>query len=253
MNAIARLVAEERLGAVATVIGGEQVGTKAVLDGSAVIAGELPASIADDVIADAETLMAKEQSRTLEYGGTAVFIETIAPPPQLLIFGAVHVAQPLSSMATQMGYRVVVTDPRETFTTSERFPDADRVLVGWPDDLKDHVEIDARTYVVMLSHDARFEDPALPWVLASPAKYIGAMGSRKTTAKRREKLSALGYGQSQIDRIHGPIGLDIGGTTPAETAVAILGEMTMVRHGHGAGEPLRGTSSSIHARPADNG
>ena len=246
MEAVARLVEEERLGAVATIVEGESVGTKAVIDESGVIAGELPDLVAEDVVADAQALMVREQNRTLTYGDSSVFIETLAPPPQLVIFGAVHVAQPLSAIAEVMGYRVVVTDPREAFTTADRFPSADRVLVGWPDDLRDEIDIDARTFVVMLSHDARFEDPVLPWVLESPAPYIGAMGSRKTTAKRRDKLAALGYPEDQIDRIHGPVGLDIGGTTPAETAVAILAEMTMVRYGHGTGESLRGTSGRIH-------
>ena len=103
METVAQLVADERLGAVATVVGGEHMGAKAVLDETGVIAGELPDAVADDVIADARTLMANEHSRTLDYGSSAVFIETVAPPPQLVIFGAVHVAQPLTSMAAQMG------------------------------------------------------------------------------------------------------------------------------------------------------
>ena len=246
IEALARLIEEERLGAVATVVEGDRAGTKAVIEGSVVIAGELPAAIADDVVADAQTLMDREQNRTLSYGDSAVYIETVAPSPRLVIFGAVHVAQPLSAMAKVMGYQVVVSDPRATFTTAERFPAADRVLVGWPDDVRDEIELDARTFVVLLSHDARFEDPVLPWVLGSPAKYIGAMGSRRTTANRRDRLAALGYEAEQIDRIHGPVGLDIGGVTPAETAVAILAEMTLVRYGHGTGESLRGTTGRIH-------
>lgn len=247
IDALSRLISDERLGAVATVVEGEETGAKAVIDETGVVAGRLPEAIADDVVADARTLMRGEQARTLAYGDAAVFIETVAPPPQLVIFGAVHVAQPLSEMASVLGYRVVVADPRETFTTPDRFPRADRVLVGWPDDLRTEVDLDARSYVVLLSHDARFEEPVLPWVLESPAKYIGAMGSRRTSAKRVERLRSLGYDDDQIGRIHGPVGLDIGGVTPAETAVAILAEMTMVRYGHGSGESLRGTAGRIHA------
>ncbi|NNC93308.1 MAG: XdhC family protein [Acidimicrobiia bacterium] len=254
IEAVQRLVTEERLGALVTMVEGPDVGAKAVIDyESGLVAGELPAGIADEVLADARVLMEHEHNRTLQYGERAVFIETVAPPPHLVVFGAVHIAQPLSTMARQLGFRVTVSDARPAFTTAERFPDADRVLVGWPDDLTDDITLDGRTYVVLLSHDARFEDPVLPWVLDSPVKYIGAMGSRKTSAKRVEKLLALGYSDDQVARIHGPVGLDIGGETPAETAVAILAEIIQVRYGAGTGESLRGTTSPIHASRGDGG
>ena len=247
IKAIERLVAEERLGALVTVVEGSELGTKAVIDfENGYVAGELPGEIADEVLADARTLMDREHNRTLQYRERAVFIETVAPPPHLVVFGAVHIAQPLSTMARLMGFEVTVSDARPAFTTPQRFPDANRVLVGWPEDLKDDITLDGRTYVVLLSHDARFEDPVLPWVLDSPVKYIGAMGSRKTSAKRVEKLLGLGYSDEQVARIHGPVGLDIGAETPAETAVAILAEIIQVRYGAGTGESLRGTRSPIH-------
>ena len=253
IEAIERLVAEERLGAVATVVAGPGLGAKAVIDyDGGYVAGALPDEIAGDVRADAGALMEREQHRTLSYGETDVFIETVAPPPHLVIFDAVHIAQPLSTIAGQLGFNVTVSDAREAFTTVERFPDADRVLVGWPDDLRDQIELDRRTYVVMLSHDARFEDPVLPWVLDSPVKYIGAMGSRKTSAKRVEKLTGMGYSAEEIGRIHGPVGLDIGAEQPAETAVSILAEMIQVRYGSGTGESLRGTTTRIHAQRVED-
>ncbi len=255
VEAIERLISEERLGAVATVVAGADLGAKAVIDFDAGhVAGELPSDVAADVLADAKALMEHEQNRTLSYGDTEVFIETVAPPPHLVVFGAVHIAQPLSTMARQLGFHVTVSDARAAFTTRERFPDADRVLVGWPDGLRDDISLDRRTYVVLLSHDARFEDPVLPWVLDSPVKYIGAMGSRRTSAKRVEKLRGMGYSDQQIERIHGPVGLDIGAEQPAETAISILAEIIQVRYGSGSGESLRGRVGRIHLqRTQDEG
>ena len=253
VEAIERLITDERLGAVVTVVAGPHLGAKAVIDFDAgYVAGELPPDLTADVLADAKALMEHEQNRTLSYADTEVFIETVAPPPHLVVFGAVHIAQPLSTMAHQLGFHVTVSDARPAFTTAERFPDADQVLVGWPDDLRDDIELDRRTYVVLLSHDARFEDPVLPWVLESPVKYIGAMGSRRTSARRVDKLKALGYSDEQIGRIHGPVGLDIGAEQPGETAISILAEMIQVRYGAGTGESLRGMTRRIHAQRTED-
>ena len=253
IEAIARLVAEERLGAVATVVDGPDLGAKGVLDfEKGYVSGELPADIADDVEADAKALMDHEQNRTLGYGDREVFIETVAPAPHLVIFGAVHTAQPLSQMAGLLGFQVDVADARAAFTTEERFPHADRVLVGWPDDLKDEIDLDRRTYIVLLSHDARFEDPVLPWALGSPVRYIGAMGSRRTSAKWVERLEGMGYSAEQIARIYGPVGLDIGAEQPGEMAISILAEMIQVRYGSGTGESLRGMTRRIHAQRTED-
>lgn len=241
----------ERLAAVLTVVSGSGIGTKAVVDfETGVTGGSL--FVTDDMLSDARGLMEREQSRTLEYGEIEVFIETLAPRPHLVIFGAVHIAQELTKIASLLGFRVVVSDARAAFTTEERFPEAAEILVGWPDELADRIVIDRRTYVVLLSHDARFEDPVLPMVLESPAKYIGAMGSRRTHAKRLDRLAQAGYSPDQTARIHGPVGLDIGAETPAETAVAILGEMIQVRYGSGSGLSLVGRDGRIHMQRTED-
>lgn len=247
IEAVRKLVDDERLGSVATIVAGADIGAKAVIDFvDGYVDGEMPPDIADAVLADARQLSEHEQSRTLGYGDRQVFIETVAPQPQMLIFGSDEVAQPLTKMAHDLGFRVVVSDPRPAFTTQERFPEAAAVLVGWPEAVQDQVTVDRRTYVVVLSHTARFEDPVLEMVMGSEARYVGAMGSRRTHAKRVEKLKAAGWAQKDIDRIHGPVGLDIGSETPAEVAVSILAEVIQVRYGFGTGESLRGQEGRIH-------
>jgi len=246
-EATRRLVEAERLGSVVTVVAGADIGTKAVIDSvDGYVAGEMPSDIADAVLDDSRQLAEHEQSRTLAYGERQVFIETVAPQPQMLIFGSDEVALPLTKMAHELGFRVVVTDPRPAFTTAERFPDASGVLVGWPDAVKDQITIDRRTYVVLLSHSPRFEDPVLELLAGSPARYIGAMGSRRTHAKRIEKLKAGGWSQEEVERIHGPVGLDIGAESPAEVAVSILAEVIQARYGFGTGESLQGQEGPIH-------
>jgi xanthine dehydrogenase accessory factor len=218
-----------------------------------VIAGELPEVAAADVLADAAQLMAHEQSRTLVYGDREIFVETVAPPPVLLLFGAGHVSQPLAVMGGQLGFRVIVADARPIWATEERFPDVDELIVAWPDKVLDRIELDRRTYVALLNHDPRFEDPVFPSVKDAPVRYIGAMGSRRTHRARLERLRAAGWTEDEVGRIHGPIGLDIGAETPEEMAVSILAEIIQVRYGHGTGVSLRGSEGRIHAQRGEEG
>ena len=253
LEAVRVLVEEERLGAVITVVSGPGAGVKGVIGRTeGLVSGEIPSDIFEDVIADSARLMDREQSRTLTYGDRQVYIETVAPQPQLVIFGAVHIAQELCRMAYWLGFRVIVNDARPFFTTEERFPEAEDVVVGWPDEVADRIEIDARTYVVMLSHDARFEDPVLPWVLGGPAKYIGVMGSRRTHRRRVNRLREAGFDDRQVARIHGPVGLDIGAEQPGEVAISILAEMIQVRYGSGSGLSLVGRPGRIHLQRTED-
>jgi xanthine dehydrogenase accessory factor len=252
IEATKKLIDDERLGAVVTVLGGPGIGTKAVLDyDDGIVAGELPAELRDDVVADATELMAQEKSKTLTYGEIPVFIEVVAPQPVMMIFGAGHNAQPLSTMAKLLGFRVIVADARPMWATDDRFPDADEVIVGWPDEVFAKIEPDRRTYVVLLSHDQRFEDPAFAEVHGKPIRYLGAIGSRRTHAARLERLATAGWSQDELDTIFGPVGLDIGAVTPAEMGISILAEIVRARYGEGSGTSLRGEAGRIHKQRSD--
>jgi xanthine dehydrogenase accessory factor len=247
IDAVKTLLEEERLGAVLTVIAGPGLGAKAVVDfDGGIVAGDLPVHVKETALADAAELMEREQSRTLAYGDTSVFVESVAPQPLMLIFGAGHNAQPLTTMAKELGFRVVVGDARPMWATQDRFPDADDVIVGWPDAVFKRVPLDRRTYVVLLSHDPRFEDPVFAEVHGKPVRYIGAIGSRRTHRARVERLAAAGWTQDELDSIYGPVGLDIGAETPAEMAVSILAEVVQARYGGGSGLPLRGETGRVH-------
>jgi xanthine dehydrogenase accessory factor len=163
-----------------------------------------------------------------------VFIEPFRRPAHLVIIGAIHIAIPLHRLAKLMGYRVTVIDARAKFATKERFPEADELIVAWPDEAMGRIAIDNSTYVVILTHDPKFDLPGLRSVLGKDAGYIGAIGSRKTNQNRFDALRAEGFAEDQLSRVHGPIGLDLGGRGAEETALGILAEITAVRFGGSA-------------------
>jgi xanthine dehydrogenase accessory factor len=173
------------------------------------------------------------------------FVEHHAPPPVLMVFGAVDTAQALCRMAKQVGFRTIVSDARTKFARRERLPDADEIVVGWPAMAYDTHPPDEATYVVVLTHDARFDEPALGPAVRSSAPYIGALGSRRAQDKRRQRMLNAGYSEAELARISGPLGLDIGAVTPAETAVSILAEMMAVRSGRDGGR-LSQSPGRIH-------
>ena len=252
LETIQGILEREEYGSVVTFVDGPVTGSKVVLDSTGrVIAGDLPGDVASDVTTDALVLMNHEQHRAMEYPPHTVFIESLAPPQEMLIVGAVHIGQALASFAHQMGYRVTVIDSRGAFATPERFPKA-RVLVGWPENVIDQVTLDRRTWVVILSHAQPHEDPMLEAALKSPVRYIGCMGSRRTQDLRVERLRGMGFSPEDIARVRGPVGLDIGAESPQEVAVSILAEMTLVRYGHGSGLSLHGIEGRVHKqRPED--
>jgi xanthine dehydrogenase accessory factor len=167
-------------------------------------------------------------------------------PNRLVVFGAVDIAEALCRGAKELGWDTVVADPRATFATRERIASADELLVEWPDEVLERVAVDAKTAVVVLTHEERFDIPALANALRSEAFYVGAIGSRRTQERRRERLLDEGLSQADLDRLSGPTGLDLGAETPAETAVSILAEILAVRAGRSGGR-LRDASGRIHA------
>ena len=253
LDAIQQVLDAEEFGSVISFVDGPLIGAKIVVNAEgAALSGQIPPGLVTEVTEDALVLMNHEQHRTMSYGDHSIFFETLAPPPDLLIFGAVHVAQSLTIFGTRMGYRVTVVDSRAAFATDDRFPEARQVLVGWPADLMDQLHFDRRTWVVILSHDQRHETPVLEAALKSKARYVGAMGSRRTHKLRVERLQSMGFSEEDTDRIRGPVGLDIGAETPQEVAVSILAEMTMIRYGAGSGLSLHGVDGRIHKqRPED--
>jgi xanthine dehydrogenase accessory factor len=160
-----------------------------------------------------------------------LFVEPFRRPAHLVIIGAIHIAIPLHRLAKLMGYRVTVVDARAKFATTERFPEADELIVAWPDEAMDRVPIDSSTYVVILTHDPKFDLPALRSVLKKDAGYVGAIGSRKTNQNRFDALRKEGFTEAELARVHGPIGLDLGSRGAEETALGILAEITAVRFG----------------------
>jgi len=193
----------------------------------------------DTVIADCLEALRNERADTRSYAAAGeefqVFLEPFAPAPTLVIVGAGHTSIPLSAMAGIAGYRVVLIDARSAFASPDRFPDVDEMIVDWPHKVLAEREITTGTYVAVLTHDSKFEDPLLPILLKSPARYIGVIGSRKTQVARRERLLREGFGESDLARLRAPIGLDLGAITPEEIAISILAEMVAARHGRSGG------------------
>jgi xanthine dehydrogenase accessory factor len=204
--------------------------------------GTLTGSLGDPdldsrLVDEAVDALRRGTSRTVELGGRAVFIEAFPVRPRLVIVGATEVARSLVSIAAAMGYERVVIDARPAFAATERFPDVDRLINRWPDEAFDEINLGPNDAVAILSHDPKFDEPAIVESIRRGARYVGAVGSRKTQAKRRERLAEAGLTEDEIATVHGPIGLDLGGRAPAETALAIMAEIVANRYG-ASGSPM---------------
>ncbi|MFJ8053713.1 XdhC family protein [Streptomyces luteogriseus] len=181
-------------------------------------------------------------------GGITLLVESAVPPPRMIVFGAIDFAAALVRAGTFLGYHVTVCDARPVFATRARFPQADEVVVDWPDRYLRRTETDGRTVLCVLTHDAKFDIPLLTEALRLPVAYVGAMGSRRTHEDRNRRLRDAGVSERELARLRSPIGLDLGARTPEETAVSIAAEIIAARHG-GTGAPLTGSGRPIH-RPA---
>src|SRR6266508_3070531 len=202
------------------------------------LAAERPFVLATDLRTGATDLSERGPDAELPSRDGDRFVEPFARPAHMVIVGAIHIAIPLHRLARVMGYRVTVVDARAQFATRERFPDADEIVVRWPDEALAGMTIDRSTAVVVLTHDPKFDMPALRAVLPTRAGYIGAIGSRKTNANRFDALREEGFTDEQLARVHGPIGLDLGGRGAEETALGIMAEVTATRFG-GSGSAMR--------------
>ena len=185
-------------------------------------------------------------SRVLELDGETVFAEVLGPPPRLIVVGGIDTAEELCRSAKALGWRTAVADPRPGLVTRERLPSPDELVVAWPAEALEQLAPGADTAVVVLTHEERLDVPALVSALASEAFYVGAIGSRRTQGKRRERLLEAGVGEEELERLAGPAGLDLGGHSPAETALSILAEVLAVRAGRSGGRLVE-RSGPIHA------
>ena len=254
-----RVLSDHGLGrpaAVATLVDGPEAGARLAVAGEDIV-GSLrgPALLDRNVTREALGLLEEGKTTLRRFGADGatlgddvrVHIRAYAPPPQMYVFGAIDFSAALAPFAAQIGYQVTICDARDRFARSPRFSSMATVQVGWPQDVMRDVTLGPRDAVLVFTHDPKFDEPALIAALATDAGYIGALGSRQTTADREQRLRRAGVGDDDLRRIHAPCGLDIGSRTAEETAVSVLAEIIAARAQRG-GSPLRRTSGPIHGR-----
>jgi xanthine dehydrogenase accessory factor len=243
--------------AVATVVtGAANPGVQLVLTADAAY-GSLGSDRLDHAVRDdARGMLSLGKTGLLHLGSdgqrraedVSVFVESCAPSPRMIVFGAIDFAAAMARMGKFLGFHVTVCDARPVFATRRRFPDVDEVIVAWPHKYLEQVEIDERTVLCVLTHDPKFDVPLLRVALRTKAGYIGAMGSRRTHEDRLQRLREVGMSEEELARMSSPIGLDLGARTPEETAVSIAAEI-IARMWGGTGQPLTSIRSAIHREP----
>jgi xanthine dehydrogenase accessory factor len=230
-----RLIQEERTGAIVTVIAGPDnlLGRKLFIESdqqewSGSIDPSFDATITQ--LARSAIQRGRVEQMALAEEGIELFVEVLLPPPALIMVGGVHIAITLATLAKTQGYRTIVIDPRQAFGNDERFPHVDQLLRGWPEEAFVQLKINENSAVAILTHDPKIDDPALQSVLRSPAFYIGALGSRKTHARRLDRLRGEGFTEQELDRIYAPIGLEIDAQTPEQIALAVMAQIVKARN-----------------------
>jgi xanthine dehydrogenase accessory factor len=237
-----------RRGAIVTAVTGPQAGRRLILDADLTdgVTSELEGAVEAAALDAAQQAVDLEQSSQVDLGDDGMlFVEAVHPPHRLVIVGAVDTAEAVSRLAGQLGWRTVVVDPRTKFATPERMPSAGAIVGKWPQDAFPEIGLEPADSVIVLTHDPKVDDPALVGALAAGASYVGALGSRRTQGLRNERLVEMGVPREDVERIYGPVGLDIGAHTPAETAVSIVAEIIGHRSGR-SGRRLVTTSGRIH-------
>jgi xanthine dehydrogenase accessory factor len=225
----------ERPAATVTVVGGEEalLGRKVLLGADGNPEGELGRGLDAPAVAAARSALAEGRGRRFPLSGfqsAEVFVDVLRPAPLLVVVGGVHIAIALVALARALGYRTIVVDPRQPFGRDDRFPGADRVVHDWPGEALGAIGLGPDSAVAVLTHDPKLDDPALIAALPSPAFYVGALGSKATQARRRKRLLEVGVTEEQLARLKAPIGLDLGGRSPEEIALAVLAEIVAVRN-----------------------
>jgi xanthine dehydrogenase accessory factor len=241
IHRLAELRASEERGILFTAVEGDDAGTKVLVLES----GEQVGEGLDEAVAQFDELIRRGRNTLLTLDGSKVFVEWYGPPPRLFVYGAVDTAEAMCRGAKLLGWHAIVADARAKFATRERIPSADELIVEWPDRALTQVQPDHQTAIVVLTHDDKFDEPALIGALETEAFYIGALGSRRNQERRRERLLEAGMDESALDRIMGPCGLDIGADTQEETALSILAEILAVR-GRREGGFLKNAKKRIH-------
>ena len=247
LDAITRAIEADERAVLFTVIEGEPLGGHMlVMEEGERIGDALP----DELAAQAGELIRGHTNTIVELGDTRVFAEIFAPPPRLLVYGAVDTAESLAKLARQLGWQAIVADARPKFATRERIPSASEIIVAWPEETVEHVAPDHATAIVVLTHDDKFDIPALKAALGTEAFYVGALGSRRNQERRRERLLDAGVDEAELERISGPCGLDLGAESQPETAMSILAEIVAVRNGRDGGK-LQRSKERIHVEVAE--
>jgi xanthine dehydrogenase accessory factor len=227
------VLTEEQPAVLVTVVKGpdEILGREMLVQDNGSLTGALREDLNEQALNLAkETLAGGESRRTTLNEDIEVFLEVILPPPTLIAVGGVHITIALMALAKTLGYRTVVVDPRTAFGNETRFPNVDQLIPLWPQEAFQQIPITRSTAIAMLTHDPKLDDPALKIALASQAFYVGALGSKNTQAKRRQRLLENGLTEEQLNRLHGPIGLEIGAGTPEEIAMSIMAEIVAARN-----------------------